>query len=215
MAWGKFSLGKTGFSKHQLIALPWIVLALGSCAGNNPGPMGEAQGSIPVNGTAAFGAVCPRGTYVDPSPAPVDLWSCPLNMDSLGLAQPLAPFIFQADCKKNFFTIRSPGFFDTTWEMLPDHNFDITINGYDVQMKSDGAGHSNCWTPTSIQFKGHLDCKDRDAVKIYLESVMWHLGSTDDFGGGTSRAHARHTGPQCQVPSGCYLYSRAVVNQCP
>jgi len=189
--------------KFQGWIVTFIVLALGGvvgCGDDNPtlpvNPPTSNSGSTPppggpemmeVVGSAAFGNQCPYGSYVPPSPVPLELWSCPLHLNQLELASPLPSLILQADCKKKTLDVRSEDHSvpATTWEVMPDGNFYFAINAGKAAIKNDGAGHMNCTSPMVASMWGRIDCKDRDQATIHVETVWW-LGKTfEDTGVGS------------------------------
>ena len=159
------------------------------------------QGVIPVKGSAQFGSQCPYGSFVAPRAAPLELWSCPIG-DEVELTEPLQPMILQADCKKKTLDIRSgtnANSVPTTWEIMPDGTFALSIDAGVARLRNDGAGHSNCSIRLAADLWGKLDCKDRDKVDIYVETVWW-LGKTLSPGA-TPPARPPTTGPGAPFPN--------------
>jgi hypothetical protein len=134
---------------------------------------------IEVRGSAQFGNQCPYGSFVPPTPAPLEMWDCPIGLSSVELTEPLAPLVLQADCKKKTLDIRSqdPSITPITWEVMPDGNFFFSMNAGYAKLKEDGAGHFNCASPVAADIWGKIDCKDRDKTTIRVETVWW-LGKT-------------------------------------
>lgn len=130
---------------------------------------------VPFKGSARFGSQCPYGSYVSPQEVPLELWSCPLGLSEVELAQPLAPLVLQVDCKKRIIDVRGDprSRQTTTWEVMPDGSFFFAFDAGMGQLKSDGSGNSNCSVPLLANMWGRLDCTDRDRVTINLETVWW------------------------------------------
>lgn len=122
-----------------------------------------------------FGYHCGQGFYSDPQLTDLELWACPLPLASVELAHPLQSIIFQADCRKKTLDVRSPNhsFEAMTWEVMPDGNFNFTMDGGKAQLKSDGSGHLDCGTPVSTEMWGRIDCSDPDKPVIHVESLWW------------------------------------------
>ena len=175
------------------------VLSLASC-GKKSG-----DGSPPINGNGLLGNQCPYGWITEPVPVALKLWNCPANFSSMDLSEPLQPLLIQGDCKKKLLAVRTPDHkIDTSWEIMPDGSFFVTVEGGYVKLKSDGAGNSDCTSPATIDLSGTLNCQDRDKLTIHLEAINWNLGK----GKMPSGAKA------CQLPAGCYIGASADVKQC-
>lgn len=129
---------------------------------------------LPVNGQAFFGSQCPYGSVPPPFAADLEAWSCPIGVKPLQLAEPMQPLVLQADCTKKYISVRTQNRrVDSSWEVMPDGSFFITLEGVAVKLGRDGAGNSNCTVMASVDVSGKLNCGDRDKVKIDFETVWW------------------------------------------
>jgi hypothetical protein len=129
---------------------------------------------LPVRGSAAFGSQCPDGSFVPPQPATIELYQCPLKLQTVELAENLQPITLQADCKKRIMDVRGIDRTKTTsWEFMPNGAFDIVIDAGTAKLKDDGEGNQNCEVPLVANLMGHVDCTDMLKAKIYLDTVWW------------------------------------------
>lgn len=173
---------------------------------------GDDQMSV-TRGFAAFGTRCSAGFAADPKAIRLNLWSCPVNLPVVELAQPIQPLIFQADCARKLLTIRSQdNSVNTTWEIMPDSSFNITQEGLYAKLKSDGRGNDDCVTPISADLWGKVECEKSDGTsdkaKIRFETVMW-INKTD------TPVPRGMVGKRCVLPSPrCYLHAFNSVDQC-
>lgn len=143
-----------------------------------PEPMPEASPyhRVQLEGSASFGSHCSFGLFAAPQPVPLELLGCPLIVQKLELAESLPPFIFQADCKKRTLDIRGregEGYQATNWEFMPDGTFQVVIDGGTAQVRDDGAGNLNCFTPLVASLWGNVDCTDIDRAVVHVETVWW------------------------------------------
>ncbi len=140
----------------------------------------DAEGNqvvLPVIGSASFGSQCPHGYVAPPQPSPIELVTTNTSLTTLELGESLSPLVLQVDCKKNTIDIRgvtrtAPA---TTWEFPPSGLFDFNIEGGMIQVKNDGAGNLNCSTPSLVEIRGKIDCKEPDfpVIRAYF---FWNLG---------------------------------------
>jgi hypothetical protein len=162
-----------------------------------------------MRGVAAFGTQCSAGFATDPKAVRLELWSCPLDVPVVELAEPIQPLYFQADCVRKNLTIRSHDrTIDATWELWPDGSFRITQEGLKAKLKNDGSGAS-CVTPLSADLWGKVECvgPKRDQARIRFETVMWL---------GKGAALSPTAGAQCRLPAGnkCYFHAITSLDQC-
>ncbi len=172
--------------KHLVLgALTFTFLIFNSCGRNRaiemPSPSGqEMEGEVPpgltlVYGSARFGSQCPFGSYGSPQEVPIELWGCPLGLNSVELNESLQPLILQADCKKKTMDVRGVNRSQqsTTWEMMPDGTFYFSVDGGVARLKQDGAGNQNCQIPLAADMWGKVDCTDRDRAIVHVETIWW------------------------------------------
>jgi hypothetical protein len=174
---------------------------------------------LTVQGKAAFGAQCPYGSWIDPTPTDLQALDCNLAVQKAALTQPLDPLILSADCTKKVVTVRSskPGGLDTTWEVLPDNSFDFNIDGGVLTLADDGRNHPNCVIPTALNIFGSLNCTDRDKLSIDFQA-NWKAGKLDPntflvIPFDQLKPDSGQT--FCQVATSCYFSAGAKVAQCP
>ncbi|MCM2279106.1 MAG: hypothetical protein NDJ89_13605 [Oligoflexia bacterium] len=201
--------------KHGLVflmsSLICAALALNACG--KPSELAQARrdGMIPVTGSVDLGTQCPFGTISPKTPTRLQLWDCPIGLERLTLAQPLDSLYLSVDCKKKILTIRKENRkLDTAWEFLPDGSFEINIDGGVARLAADGPDRAGCSSPVRAVMMGSLDCSDPDRAKIQLETV-WYLGQSENPER-DRELFARES--KCELPSGCYLYSSAALQQC-
>lgn len=166
-------------ASHWLRVLGVAILAQGCGSGTSTQGTDE-QASLPSNmkkviGSAKFGNQCPYGSVIPPQPVPLELYDCPLNVRQVELTKPLQSFILQVDCKKKTLDIRSDdrSVVPTSWEVMPDGNFYLSMNAGTAYLAEDGAGNKNCTTPLAADLWGKIDCQDRDKAKIRVQTVWW------------------------------------------
>ncbi len=170
--------------------------------------------AMEVNGSAYYGTQCPSGFVRDPSPVALFLRDCPIKVQSMGLVEPIEGLVFQADCVSKSLTVRSNtrGKLDTAWSVLPDGSFYVQIDGQPMTLTTDGAGHSNCQTPTTLEIWGKIQCPSDPAKQdkaVIDVKTAWNLG----------KQGTRHItlGNACSFPQteqGCYLIASSSLNQC-
>lgn len=201
-----FSCGKTPAPFLEEVDAPLPDNTPGS---SDPVLPEEDLGTRKVTGAAGLGSQCPYGTLSPIQNLPLELWSCPLALETVELIQPLQPFYLQADCKKKTLIVRSKDgrLLDSTWEIMPDHTFSIRVDGGKALLKSDGPNRGACAVSTEASLFGKIDCQDRDRVMIHLE-ILWSLG--------TSNVSAN----ACTLPvpaannTGCSFYTKIDMKQC-
>lgn len=166
-------------ASHWLSVLGLAILVQG-CGSESTTARPEEQTSLPSNmkkvvGSARFGNQCPYGSVIPPQPVAIELYDCPLNVPQVELTKPLQSFILQVDCKKKTLDIRSDdrSVTPTSWEVMPDGNFYLTMNAGRAYLAEDGAGNKNCSTPLMADLWGKIDCQDRDQAKIKVQTVWW------------------------------------------
>lgn len=163
-----------------------------------------------MRGVAAFGTQCSSGFSTDPKAVRLELWSCPLEVATVELAEPIQPLYFSADCNRKTLTIRSHDrTIDDTWELYPDGSFRITQEKLGAKLKEDGSGRGVCGTAISMDLWGRVECSGarRDQANIRFETVMW-LNKGTAPGSSVS-------GQQCNLPLGkCYFHAIASLSQC-
>jgi hypothetical protein len=192
-----------------IAALPACGKPDGSSTGGAAGTGGEGVQSS-MKGVAAFGTQCSSGFSTDPKAVRLELWSCPLEIATVELAEPIQPLYFSADCTRKTLTIRSyDRTIDDTWELYPDGSFRITQEKLIAKLKEDGSGRGACGTPLSMDLWGKVECSGarNDQAKIRFETVMWlNKGVTPS---------SSQAGQQCSLPQGtCYFHALANLSQC-
>ena len=199
---------------HRLVFVALSVLtALAGCSKQEvPAPPAGGDGLQSVmKGYAAFGSQCASGFNTDPKAVKLELWSCPVNLPVVELAEPIQPLYFTADCAHKVLTVRSQDkSINENWELMPDGSFNFTQNGLQARFKNDGAGNTGCVTSLSMDIWGQVDCSapGSDQAKIRFETVMW-------LNKGTAPAAPPQAQPQCALPAGkCYFHAVSSVNQC-
>lgn len=188
----------------------FFCLALLTACGKPGAPPPEKlpDSAIPVIGVAGFGSQCPYGFNQDPTATKLELWGCSLGLDEVELVKPLTPLYLQADCKKKLVTVRKPErAMDTSWEIMPDGTFSMTVDGGTAQLKSDGPGRGACSAPLNVNLMGKVDCADRDKANITLESIYW---LNKDAATPQPIAGVK----ECKTPKGCYFYTKTTLKQC-
>ncbi|MDR3605849.1 MAG: hypothetical protein P4M08_00545 [Oligoflexia bacterium] len=139
----------------------------------------NSQNYMEVNGVAGFGTQCPYGSISSITPAPLEMYNCPIGLDHVDLDQNIEPLYISVDCKNKIISARTADHrIDTNWYALPDKTFFFTVDGLKARLRSDGrGGHVDCETPLSIDFFGTLQCDDtnahRDQADFKFEAVMW------------------------------------------
>lgn len=202
-------MGRENYQLTQWILVAFIFIGSGGCGKPIDSlPVKTPDGATPVIGVAGFGSQCPYGFNEDPTASRLELWGCDLGLDRVELAEPLTPLYLQVDCKKKLVSVRKPNrAMDTSWELLPDGTFFVTVDGGKAQLKSDGPDRGACWTPLSVNLMGKVDCADRDKAVTTMESIYW-LGKSD------SASEQPVSAGQCRTPKGCYFYTKTTVKQC-
>lgn len=165
-----------------------------------------SQGAM--KGYAAFGSQCVSGFNTDPKAVKLELWSCPVNLPVMELAEPIQPLYLSADCARKVLTIRSyDKTIDINWELMPDGSFYLTQDGISAKLKDDGSGHSGCSTPISMDMWGQVSCASAtsDQATIHFESVMW-----------LNKGKNATSGLQCTLPPAgkCYFHAVSSIKQC-
>lgn len=194
----------TWLKNYRSVELILVAAFLTSCGKPmDRTPIATGEAATPVIGVAGFGVQCPYGFNEDPVATKLELWGCDLGLERLELVEPLTPLYLQVDCKKKLVSVRKPNrAMDTSWEILPDGTFFMTVDGGAAQLKSDGPGRGSCTSPLSVNLIGKVECADRDKVTISMESIYW-LGKKETTQPST-----------CKTPKGCYLYSKTELKQC-
>jgi hypothetical protein len=139
---------------------------------------GSSQSNLAVNGVAGFGSQCPYGSVSAITPVTLAMYNGPTSLSQVNLAQDIEPLYISADCKNKIISARTADRrIDTNWYVLPDKTFFFTITGLNAELQSDGAGHSNCQTPLSVDFSGSIQCDEnnpeRDQATIQFTAQMW------------------------------------------
>ena len=138
-------------------------------------PLNESN-AFSVQGSAAFGSQCPHGFFSEPRPISLQFIS-PIraNLDVIELQQPLSAFTFQMDCIKMTLDVRRAGSppESSTWEVMPDGNFYLTVNAGYAQLKGDFHQSTHCSTPLVADMWGKIDCKDIDHPVMRIETLWW------------------------------------------
>jgi hypothetical protein len=163
---------------------------------------------LAMKGYAAFGSQCVSGFNTDPKAVKLELWSCPVNLPVMELAEPIQPLYLSADCARKVLTIRSyDKTIDVNWELMPDGSFYLTQDGISAKLKDDGSGNPGCSTPLSMDIWGQVSCAGptSDQASIHFESVMW-----------LNKGKNVSTGSQCSLPPAgkCYFHAVSTIKQC-
>jgi hypothetical protein len=192
-----------------------VAFALLGCvaACGKPSAREEAldAGMKPVVGEARFGSQCPYGFYSEPRVAEIGLWDCKIPLDSVELAEPMSPLLLSADCKKKILTIRTADRrVDTSWEVMPDGTFNITLDGLSARLRRDGPTGSQCVSYLTTEVFGRVDCKDRDKAAIQFDTMWWLNKGARPAAAVPGAANER----ACSFPSSCYLHSSGTIRQC-
>jgi hypothetical protein len=178
-------------TKNTLFLIPVltvIAVQMTACGRGDSSDGSSDDGSgISVNGAEGFSTQCPSGTIEPVTPITnMQLYNCPIGVDTLQLTQPLEPIYLQADCQKKTITARTlDKRIESAWETMPNNSFYFTLgmgtDGQDNRLRaslaSDGSGgHSNCTTPLTVAIDGSMDCTNPDKPIIHFETTMWpHL----------------------------------------
>jgi hypothetical protein len=194
-----------------LIPLTLIALIAAGCGRKSDEEQLLENGGKPVDGMMTARTQCIYGAPSEPRAARMELWSCPLAVERLQLTEPPKTLAFSVDCKKKLLTIRNleRGSLDTLWEILPDGSFSVSMPGGPITLGNDGKG-SACATTTELEVTGKVNCQDRDKAEILFETV-WRMGPQPNS---TVTTELPAGARQCELPTGCYLYSSAKLNQC-
>ena len=203
-----------GLKLLNLLAGLTLIIATSACeAPDSPAtapdtPNTNAAAITPVKGQTAFANGCPFGSQENFRPASLELWNCPIGLDTLELKQDFQKILLQVDCKKNVVIVRNEArTLDSSWEVLPNGKFDFTVDGGIGQFASDGSGkHTDCSVPMMVDVSGQLDCKNRDQVNYQVETVWTAAPDTD--------VRWKTITTKCTLPPSCYLYSTAPMKQC-
>lgn len=197
----------------------WVGLAIGVISGAAAcGKPSEeaAAGAKTVNGRAGFGSQCPGGTISDPLPAKLALYDCPGAADPMELIEPPQELMLQADCKERTIAIRSaPGSrkkIDTLWKIFPDNTFSVKITGDWTIIRDSASRGGSCVSYTAMDVWGTVNCPPEgspnlDQAEIHV-NVDWWLGKGNRPDVGAPDA------PECRLPKGCHLQSKATIAQC-
>ncbi len=187
---------------------------------------------VPLKGYGGFGSQClANGTVTLPKKVKLELWACPIPVETVELAEPLTPLFLSADCGRKILTIRTADYvIDDSWEVMPDGSFYLTQEKLFAKLKNDGSGNNNCVTPLSADLWGRIDCTNRDQATIMIEARMWLNKKTaartpapGAVPSGTPGAPpplpmpiaAAPVGPECKLPPAqCYLHTVTSVQQC-
>lgn len=182
-----------------------------------PLPVPGIDEMVQVRGSAAFGNQCPYGIHTTPTPIDLELWGCPMKMNTIELLEPLQALMLKADCRKKEITVRTERRgLDSPWEVMPDGSFSILIDGGTARIKDDGEGQVNCLTPLTASLSGKLDCSDPDPekAKIPIEVVWWTGKTVDPVDGTPNPEPLPVSGSRCKLPEGCYFYGSTEIKQC-
>lgn len=190
-----------------------VILAAYGCGRPSEDAILRNDGGIPVTGVGGFGLQCPFGSINDPKAVKLQLWGCPLDLDTLTLTQPLKALYLSVDCKKKLMSIRMENrTMDSLWEVMPDGSFYMTVDGGVAHLASTGGNRGACSTPLTAVLMGKVDCTDLDKAKIRLETV-WKMGQPAPAASPNPDA-APPPPDTCGLPKSCYLYSITKLNQC-
>ena len=164
-----------------------------------------------VNGSVPVGSQCPYGYYTDPKPLKVNGWECGEVLQSIDIIESPSALILQADCKKKLLTVRTvDSLLDSTWEIMPDGTFSLTVDSGALKIRDDGAGNPNCVTFPSTEVWGKIDCGDADKLTINYDIIWWPGRGKNP----SAYRPAALTGPECKLPSTCYFHSTGQLKQC-
>ena len=127
-------------TKNTLFLIPFltvIAVQMTACGRGDSSDGSSDDGSgISVNGAEGFSTQCPSGTIEPVTPITnMQLYNCPIGVDTLQLTQPLEPIYLQADCQKKTITARTlDKRIESAWETMPTGkkpwaNFSNAITG--------------------------------------------------------------------------------------
>lgn len=167
----------------QLLILNTLIMGCGnqksstlsSDAETSFSPLSEAN-ILEVQGSGAFGSQCPHGFFSEPRPIPLEfITDQPPTLSLIELNEHLPAFTFQIDCIKMTLDVRKEGPPPelTTWEVMPDGNFYLTIQAGTAKLKKDFQQISNCSIPLQADMWGKIDCTDLDHPIMKIETVWW------------------------------------------
>lgn len=192
------------------------LMVLGGCAD----PAGKTEETFTeINGNMFYRSQCPYGTLSEEAPLYLELWDCPMGVDSVNLVSASRNLVFKADCKEKLVTIRSDdGALNLVWQTMPNGVFNATFDGGLIGLSGDTANaNSSCSTNAMVEVRGRVNCDDpnldRDKVNIEAE-ILWWLGDSDPST--APNLAFETTDRQCQLPAGhqCYLYTQQIIRQC-
>jgi hypothetical protein len=142
---------------------------------------GGGSKEVNLKGYAGIGTKCPSGYISTPKALKIDTMYCTAELSGMELAEPLTPVLLSADCdRKTLQILTLDHAIDGTWYMLPSNEFDITFDGLNAKLASDGYGGPGCTVPISTRIWGKVDCgPGRDQAKIRFEAKMWLNSKAD------------------------------------
>jgi len=144
--------------------------------------------ALDVHGSGAFGSQCPHGFFSQPKPISLQfITEVHPRIEAVELNENLPAFTFQIDCIKMTLDVRKEGNPTelSTWEVMPDGNFYLTVNAGFAYLKRDFNQHINCQTPIVADMWGRIDCSDIDHPIMKIETLWWtgkNLNSLENTG---------------------------------
>ena len=114
---------------------------------------------------------CPAGYLGAPQVIPLQIQDCATGVYPIELGESLSPFIFGVDCARKVITIRTlDQKLDSTWEMMPDNSFWISLTTLTWSLREGGKNRPNCNTPMDTQIWGNANCEGvQDQAELRFE----------------------------------------------
>lgn len=191
------------------LSLLLILFLNSSCGKTNEQSVKPADGSPILIGDISIGTQCPYGTITPAVPRGFTVRNCALATPQLILQKPPGPLYFSGDCTEKVLAVRTQdGSVDTLWQIPPDGEFSLLLDGFYGEFASDSLGNSNCLSKMNLEIYGTMECQSRDAFTISVEKMRFWMSPPTEAELKISNATA------CALPDSCYLEASTKLQQC-
>lgn len=191
-----------------------LAAGVGACGKPKDDPEPQFDGLTRVTSSPnLFSTSCPDGSVVDPKPAELGLWDCPIGVPEISLSTGPQPITLEADCEKmNLKVVSGPRQY-TFWNLPVDATINLgKLPGGWVELPRDVQSATPCVSFLSLDILGKLkECipgKKNDKVRFEVEAAIWWLGKGKKLPNVSGLR-------ECQLPDQCSLRAQTELQQCP